>query len=175
MKIEPGDLVLVKGKCWPSFFIRLFLKSDYTHMTIAIDENHVCEVDLFTKMQIIPNPYKEFDLYRCHQSLSPEQQKVMTDFLKKRCQTSKGYDWWRIISLIIKRYFRINLIIHEQDKYICSEIVDKAYQHIGIDLIEHRVTGDVTPLDFIETNHLSLVFSSLKENDFLSENRKIDL
>lgn len=47
MKLEAGDLLLVRGDCYPSLFIRFFLKSSYTHVTIAVDEEHVCEVHIY--------------------------------------------------------------------------------------------------------------------------------
>ncbi|MBO9130809.1 hypothetical protein [Bacillus sp. 165] len=159
MKIEAGDLLFIKGDCYASPLIRFFLKSDYTHVTIATDEEHICEVDLFTKMKIMKNPYSEYDVYRLEPTLNEVQKKNVLVFLRKKCSTSKGYDWWRIISLFLQKYFRLNLIIHAQDRYICSEIIDKAYQHIGIDLVDHKVTGDVTPLDLMNSIYMKHLFT----------------
>lgn len=106
------------------------------------------------------NPYSEYSLYRVEKPLTEEEKKELVLFLKKKCKTSKGYDWWRILSLCLQKYFRFNIIIHAQDRYICSEIIDKAYQHIGIDLVEDRVTGDVTPLNLLQSEKLKHVYSS---------------
>ena len=162
MKMEVGDLLFIKGDCYASPIIRFFLKSEYTHVTIAMDHSTICEVDLFTKMKVMKNPYKEFDLYRLKRKLTEKEQKELTEFLLEKCMTSKGYDWWRLLSLCFKKYFRWNLVIHEQDRYICSEIIDKAYQHIGVDLVEERVTGDVTPIELMESHQIQLVHSTYK-------------
>ncbi|MGD6830673.1 hypothetical protein ACQCT5_00830 [Sutcliffiella halmapala] len=92
MKIEAGDLLFVKGDCYASPFIRFFLKSNFTHVTIAFDEKHICEVDLFKKMEIIRNPYTEFDLYRFKNGLSNQQKEELVSFLEKRSYSSRGYD-----------------------------------------------------------------------------------
>lgn len=160
--MQPGDLLLIKGDCYPSKLIRFFLKSSYTHVTIALDEYHVCEVDIFKKMKIMKNPYDEYDLYRVNPQLTDNQKEELIQFLYKKCLTSKGYDWWRVISLCLQKYFRFNIIIHAQDRYICSEIIDKAYQHLGIDLVDWRVTGDVTPLDLLQSKKLAHVHCKTK-------------
>ncbi|MBM7620012.1 hypothetical protein JOC95_001864 [Bacillus tianshenii] len=176
MKVEAGDLIFVKGNCYASPFIRFFLKSNYTHVTIALDEKHICEVDLFTKMEVLQNPYTEFDLYRLKGDLSSQQKEEMVSFLRKRCLSSRGYDWWRIVSLLLQKYFRQNIIIHSPERYICSEIIDKAYQHLGIDLVEHRVTGDVTPLDLISSPKLLLIDSVTCQRDLhLGKEKNINL
>lgn len=159
MKLEAGDLLFVKGDCNASSLIRFFLKSDYTHVTIAMDDTHICEVDIFRKMEIMKNPYSEYDLYRLNRKLTDAEKEDLLNFLRDKCKSSRGYDWWRLVSIFIKMYFRWNLVIHEQDRYICSEIIDKAYQHIGIDLVKERVTGDVTPLDLLHSKHIKLVHS----------------
>lgn len=164
MKMEAGDLIFVKGDCFPSRLIRFFLKSDYTHVTIAMDDTHICEVDIFTKMKVMKNPYSEFDLYRLKRNLTEKEKEELTNFLIEKCKSSKGYDWWRLVSIGIKMYFRWNLIIHEQDRYICSEIIDKAYQYIGIDLVKERVTGDVTPLHLMDSPQINLVHTKYNIN-----------
>jgi hypothetical protein len=165
LKVEPGDLLFIRGDCYASPFIRFFLKSNYTHVTIAVDEEHICEVDLFRKMEIMKNPYTEYSLFRLREKLTPQQKLVLVDFLKKKCHTSKGYDWWRLISLGLQKYLRLNIVIHAPERYICSEIIDKAYQHLGIDLVEDRVTGDVTPLDLMESTKLVQVYSKCQQAD----------
>lgn len=169
MDMEVGDLLFVKGNCNFSPLIRFFLKSEYTHVTIAVDHDHICEVDLYRKMEIMKNPYKEYDLYRLKANLTSDQQAELLHFLQKKVSTSKGYDWWRLVSICVKRYFRWNIIIHEQDRYICSEIIDKAFQHIGIDLVEDCVTGDVTPIDIMKSKHIKYVTSVYRVKDSLKE------
>jgi hypothetical protein len=164
MKMEAGDLLFVKGDCYASHLIRFFLKSDYTHVTIAMDDTHICEVDIFTKMKVMKNPYTEFDLYRLNRKLTEKEKDEITSFLIEKCKRSKGYDWWRLVSIGIKKYFRWNLIIHEQDRYICSEIIDKAYQHIGIDLVKDCVTGDVTPLHLMDSPHINRIYTKYNIN-----------
>lgn len=173
--METGDLLFIRGDCYASSFIRFFLKSNYTHVTIAIDEDHICEVDLFRKMEIMKNPYSEYSLYRFRGNLTHQQKQALVEYLMKKCHTSRGYDWWRLISMGLQKYFRLNIIIHAPDRYICSEIIDKAYQHLGIDLVDDHVTGDVTPLDLMESKNLIRVFSNYKQsNTSITNEEKIN-
>lgn len=157
MEIEVGDLLFVSGNEWSSRLIKFFLRSRFSHVTIATGPNEICEVELFRRMEIIPNPYTEYVLYRVEGGLTSNQQLALIDFLKEKCRTNIGYDWWRVLSIVVRLMFKKNLIIHEMNRYICSEIVDKAYQHIGIDLVEDRETGDVTPLDLLYSKEITPV------------------
>jgi hypothetical protein len=172
--MESGDLLFIRGDCYASPFIRFFLKSNYTHVTIVLDEEYICEVDLFTKMKIMKNPYTEYDLYRIKGNMSVLQKRQLVQYLKKKSEQSKGYDWWRIVSLCLQKYLRFNIIIHSPDRYICSEIIDKAYQHIGIDLVDHRVTGDVTPLDLMNSNRLTHLYSKYEQELLQVSNRDMN-
>ncbi len=40
--MEPGNLLFINGAFYPSKLIRFFLKSSYTHVMIAIDEENIC-------------------------------------------------------------------------------------------------------------------------------------
>ncbi|MBM7584051.1 uncharacterized protein YycO [Bacillus pakistanensis] len=152
MELQTGDLLFIRGDFLKSPLIKWFLNSKYSHVAMVYDSTTICEVDTDKKMEIIPNPYQEFDVYRYIGNLTLEQQADMQKFLKEKCKTSEGYDWWRILSILLKRYFKTNLVIHQPNRYICSEIIDKAYQHIGIDVIKNRVTGDVTPVDLLHSS-----------------------
>lgn len=158
MNFQAGDILFVKGDFLTSPIIKGFLKSEYSHVAVAVGSEYICEVD-YKKIEIIKNPYQpsEYDLYRMKTGLTPEQQEKFVEFLHHRCSTAQGYDWWRILSLAIQKYLRFHLIVHEPNHYICSEIIDKAYQHIGIDLVENRVTGDVSPVNLLLSKKLNRV------------------
>jgi hypothetical protein len=152
LELQTGDLLFIKGDFLKSPLIKWFLSSKYSHVAMVYDSTSICEVDTDKKMEIIPNPYQDYEVYRYNGRLNLDQQTAMKIFLKEKCQTSEGYDWWRILSILLKRYFKTNLVIHQPNRYICSEIIDKAYQHIGIDVIKNRVTGDVTPVDLLHSS-----------------------
>ncbi|MBD1378958.1 C40 family peptidase [Metabacillus arenae] len=159
MDLKIGDILLVRGDGFISPLIKRFLDSEYSHVAIALENGKICEVDLNVKMKIIDNPYFEYEVFRYKEGLNNEQMQKINAFLRKKCKSSIGYDWWRILSLMIKKYTKLELIIHHPNRYVCSEIVDQAYQYIGIDLVPESMTGDVTPVDLLKSNSFKHVHS----------------
>jgi hypothetical protein len=159
---QVGDILFVRGDT-PiiSSVVKSFLHSEFSHVAIAVGSNIICEIDAFKNLKTRPNPYTNFDLYRYKGGLTEEQKDALLEFLDRKMRTTKGYDWDKILEFCIRRFLHWNVFIDERNRYICSEIIDAAYQAIGIDLVGQRVTGDVTPVDLLNSIYLIQV----KENE----------
>ncbi len=153
MLFEVGDILLVRGRTFMlSSSIKKMLNSPYSHVAIAVGTHHICEIDAFKKMKIIVNPYPEsdYDLLRIGGGgLDSYQKERMQKFLQEQCKTIKGYDWLRILEIVLRKVFKWNLTINDKDRYICSEVIDAAYNHIGIDILPDMDSEDITPADLI--------------------------
>jgi hypothetical protein len=162
MSFEIGDILFVRGETpVVSSLIKSFLHSEYSHVAIAVGPNEICEIDVFQNMRILPNPYTNYDVYRYKQGLSIEQKKQLHRFLMQKTITNTGYDWGKIAELLIRHFLHWNVLIDEKNRYICSEVIDVAYQTIGIDLLPAFLTGDVTPADLL----LSILLIKVEGNE----------
>jgi hypothetical protein len=152
MPFQVGDILFVRGDSWFSPIIKWVLRSEFSHVAVAIGPNQICEIDIFKRMRIIDNPYKDYEVYRYRGGLTKQQKQQLVDYLKEKCKTTMGYDYPRILSILFQILFKWHIVIDDKNRFICSEIIDAAYQHIGIDLIQARDTGDVTPPDLLNAH-----------------------
>lgn len=152
--LQVGDILMVRGNSWFSPIVRKFLRSDFTHVAICIDNNFICEIDAFSNLSFKRNYHTDYDVLRYKKGLTRKQQKRLKRFLAKKVLECEGYDWSKIAELFLKITFKLGVMMDQRNRYICSEIVDAAFQELGIDLLEGFETGDVAPTDFLYSQHL---------------------
>lgn len=158
--IQRGDLILFKGSHpITSPLIRWFTDSSYTHVGMAIMPGWVYEMDMDRKLAIYPIRKSDYDVYRYKESLTDAQMKHLLETCLSRAESNVGYDWWKIASLALEKIFRLVFFWDHPSREICSEIVDRLYQEIGIDLVPDRYNGHVTPHMIATSPELILVHS----------------
>lgn len=147
MNVRCGDIILVRGDT-PiiSRAIRWFTGSKYTHAGIAVTSNIIYEIDVFKKLDVRLLTHHDYDVYRLKEDLTIEQQIELKLYAINKIKESKGYDWFRIIQFALEK-IGIKLHLNNKKRYVCSEIIDELYNHVGIDLIPNRTDGEVTPAD----------------------------
>lgn len=157
--IKTGDVLLVKGNGVISKLIKLVTRSKYSHVSLAISDTYVIEIDWKYRLQIRPIEYKSFDVYRLNRDLTNEDLFKMLDYAYSLIGTK--YDFSKIVSLFFEMIFgkRGKMLFNNPSKYICSDIVDLAYQQIGIDLVEKYGEQDVTPDDISKSKQLRFIYS----------------
>jgi hypothetical protein len=154
LELETGDILFIRGNGEFSFLIiKRLLNSEFSHVAIVVEKKLIFEVN-YKQIQIIENPYKKYELFRIKTGLTKIQKEQIKKFLYAKCLVNEGYDWWRIVSFAFEKFLKYHLVIHRPNRYICSEIIDKAFQQIGIDLVLNRVTGDVTPVHLLTSDLL---------------------
>jgi len=155
MNFQFGDLIFVKGGTFlVSSAIKKITHSPYSHVAIAVAPDLICEIDVFSKMKIRPNHYKNYDVFRYFRPLSSQEQNQMMQFLLKKIHCSKGYDWGKILEMFMRYVFHYNTYIDLKNREICSELADLAYQSIQIDLVPGKRDGDVSPEDLVESPYI---------------------
>jgi Orthopoxvirus protein of unknown function (DUF830). len=149
MEFQVGDIVLYKGNGIVSKLVKFFTKSEYTHVSMLISSNHIIEANWYKKSNIVRFEYDEntIEVYRIKGGLDYTKQIAIIqhsyDFLNKK------YDYKQIFWYIYEYFFgkKNKNIFNSNQRLICSELVDKAYLSIGIDLVDFRKDGNVTPAD----------------------------
>jgi hypothetical protein len=135
MNFEIGDVLFVRGNRWPiSPIIKKFLGSEYSHVALAVGRDQIVEIDLFQKLKQKTNPHESYDVLRLHSGLTVLQKLQMQEYVKEEIRTNKGYDWGRIIEILLRRLTRWEGTIDTKNREICFEVIDLAYKSAGVDL-----------------------------------------
>lgn len=160
MRLEVGDIILVKPYSLISRIIAFFTKSDYSHTAIVYDiDDPVLIIDtdwIYTKIR--PLKYYEdkgYNVYRVKEGLNKEDKLVIKQLM--RHNLDKQYDYIQLISYLNRLVFKVNKIVNNPDKFVCSEMVDFFYNNIGIDLVSRYKNGNVTPEEISNSNILNKV------------------
>ena len=95
------------------------------------------------------------DVYRVKYGLEKSQETALTTF----CTDIKGkpYDWGDIISIAIYRLTGKKVILGNPNMYICSEAIDLAFTHAGINLCPEIESSLVSPGDIARSEELVMV------------------
>lgn len=163
-KMMTGDLILVRGNRFPtSNLIRFITGSPYTHVGIAFDESTVFEVDAFEQLTRRAIRHDDYVVVRLKNTLTTKQKSILKQSMRQMEANSKGYDWFMIFSIIVQRAFKVPLRVEDPHRYICSEVVDRLYLQIGIDLLETRDIF-ISPDELLHSDLLEVVFDTRTHN-----------
>lgn len=163
MDVEVGDIVLVKPKGLLSKIIAFLTRSEYSHSCVVFRPTEpilILDID-WTKTRIRPLSYyndRGYDIYRFIGELSFVQKEKMKNWMLEHIGVE--YDYIQLISFLNRILLRINKIFNNPNKFVCSEMVDRLYNSIGIDLIPKYKTGNITPEDLRNSKLLVKIYSS---------------
>lgn len=134
----PFSIVAYKGTSLISRLIRMFTKSEYSHVSLMLDDYHCLESNYKTPTSLQHFQYKKgsYDVFVLNEELSDEQKHHISKFIIGRINLK--YDWIYIIS----RFFNIILgtkLYSDPKRYNCDELIVEAFSSIGIDLINEGV------------------------------------
>lgn len=158
VELEIGDIVLYKGNGFFSKLVRFFTKSEYSHVSMMLSDKLSIEANWYKKSNVVPIKYDKdtMEFYRVKGGLTDKQKLVLLqhsyNFL------NKVYDYPQIFGYVI-RFFdksKINLF-NSTKRLICSELIDRAYLKLGIDLSSENYIGDVTPKDIANSDKLTRI------------------
>ncbi|AEO93471.1 enoyl-CoA hydratase/carnithine racemase-like [Bacillus phage G] len=157
MKLQPGDIVLIRGKSFISKFVRFFTKSEYTHAAMMISERHMIEANFNKKVNIVNFKYnpETMEIYRYKEDLTKEQQIVIVQSSYE--MLNKYYDYLQVIFYMIEYFIgkRYDRMFNLQSFIICSEIIDRAYSEIEINLVEK---SNMTPGDLVMSKEIKRIY-----------------
>lgn len=157
--IQAGDIILVRGN-HPiiSPIVRWFTGSEYTHVGLAVTSSLIYEININKKMGIHYNTHEDYDVFRYKYGLTIDQKRKMAQYAIDQALKNNGYDWLKVISFALEKIFRVPFVFDQVNRKICSEIVDKIYASVGIDLVPYKKTGHVTPYDLSQSQLLYKVY-----------------
>lgn len=157
MKI--GDIVFVRGKGIVGSIVKYATKSKYSHVALAVSEKHVVEIDWKYDVRIRELEHLNYDIYSLNRDLTIEEEISIINFVYSLL--GRKYDFLKIVSLILELTFKARgkLLFNNKNKLICSDIIDLAFQNIGVDLVPDHKEQDVTPQELCLSRDLIFIES----------------
>lgn len=146
--MKAGDIIFIDGGTLKSWLIKKLLKSQFSHVALAVSETDIIEIDFLKKVQQKPNPYKNYCIGRV-KGVNTEQLKEVVKFAESKIGVS--YDYLQILGLFLETVFNIRNYINQRNRLICSELIYLAYYSQGIDLMPNKSIEDITPEDLYES------------------------
>lgn len=149
--MRPGDILFVRTRTVWGAIIRWLTRSPVNHVALAVDDEHILEVQPETGARIIKNPYREYILGYCPDLTDEQRQGIVA---VARSIVGRRYDWSLIGAILFRLFGWRSCWFREHPyQYICTEAVDHAYLSVGIDLVERR-KSDLTPDDLLHSPRL---------------------
>lgn len=149
VKIEPGDVIFYRPTGFIGWLVSKVSKSEYSHVSLAVDSYNIVEADRFIKSRISNLYYVEevHKVYRIRHVTTEQQHKIVESALT---MVGVGYDYRQIYGLFMRLVFkRDSTVFNAANKYICSEIIDYAFQMSDIPRHDQLNVGDITPQELL--------------------------
>lgn len=160
MDLQPGDIILFKGNGIVSKFVKFFTRSEYTHVAMMVSDTKMIEANWNKKVNVVDFIYNplEMEVYRYKNSLNVNQQisVVQTSYE----MLNKYYDYAQIVVYLFEFFSKkhFNNPFNFQQFVICSELIDKSYLKLMIDLVPWRSIGNVSPDDLSKSKEIVRIF-----------------
>jgi len=143
--MRTGDIIFFKSDTFISKLIIKLTNSPYSHVALYIGNNEVIEADRFIKVRKRTLGAKEIIFVKETSSLLSEQQKINLVSVASS-YIGRDYDYKKILVWLIRLLFRRETrLVDDANGLICSELIDRAFADIGVDLVPEREDGDVLP------------------------------
>jgi uncharacterized protein YycO len=129
-----ADIIIYKASGIIGNLISFISKAKYTHVAIYLSENKIIES---TWRGVKINQFKDekgIEIYS-FTNLSEENREKIIQFIMSKINSK--YDYSLLLTIIFERWFGVKPL-DKQDAYICSELIDMAYNSIGIDIFKGR-------------------------------------
>jgi hypothetical protein len=155
VQLEVGDIVLYRGKGFLSKCVQFFTKSEYSHAAMVVSNDLVIESNWYKISNVKKIKYNKdiVEIYRYKYGLNKNQKYSLLE--ESYSFLNKWYDYGQIYGYVLEFFYGIKVNpFNSPQFFICSELVDRAYLKIGIDLVEVRVDGDVTPSNLASSSEL---------------------
>lgn len=157
--LQPGDIILFKGKGIVSSLVKFFTKSKYSHAAMVLTDNMIIEANWYKNVNIVEFKYDSntMEIYRLKGGLNANQQLILLQ--SSYDMLNKYYDYAQLLGYVLERFIgkQYNNPLNFDNFIICSELIDKSYHKLGIDLVEYRSYGNVTPDDLAKSKHLERI------------------
>ncbi|MGV3085466.1 hypothetical protein [Enterococcus dispar] len=155
--IKPGDVIFYRPTGFIGNVICKLTRSEYSHVSLAISPTKIIEANRFIKTRIADLHYTEsvHSVYRLN-NISPEDRVKIVNAAV--LMEGAGYDYLHIIGLLLRVLFDIRTtVFNKVNRYICSEVIDRAFIEAGIPRKDQKDIGDLTPQELLDKYDLRRV------------------
>lgn len=160
MNLQPGDIVLFKGKGLFAKIVRFFTRSNYSHTAMLITDTTMIEANWNKRVNIVDFVYdpEVMEIYRYKDCLTFSQQINIVQSSYE--MLDKYYDYLQVLSYILEYFIgkHYNNPFNIDDFIICSELIDKAYKSNMIELVPWRDEGNVSPDDLAKSKEITRIY-----------------
>lgn len=162
IELKKGDIMFCRTNGPISRLIRFLTRGKFSHVALVVSDNEIIEADWFGVFTSPIAKYKYYEIKRCP-FLSEHQRNILVH--NAMVKQGLGYDYLLFFAMITRifPFFKKDLTskYDSPNRWICSEIVDYAYQTVGVDLVPERKDDNVTPEEIYNSKLLYTVCSSL--------------
>lgn len=145
-----ADILACYDNTWIDWLIRKVTGKKITHVAVQITDTLCMETGWFgVKLSKIDG--KKFYRLR-YNELTKKQQRQIVKFVME--SVDKKYDYKLFIGIGINKIFGLNTNWDNPLKYICAELVVKAYRSVGIELLPYIPDNCIIPSDFMDSTRL---------------------
>lgn len=150
--MQTGDIVFFKGDAWADDIIYKLTGSPYTHVAIAVNSTSILEVNRGIKVRVRSLGDREvYKVMRPKTPLTNDQRRgLLGNGLKLVGKVGYNYVDVVIWGLRLLTHWKIPFVDRVNSLY-CSQLVDRLYLEIGIDLVPDNPTDEVLPSDLLKS------------------------
>lgn len=125
-------------------------QSPYSHVAMVLDEYHIIETDWKFPVSINHIRFKNTSYDIGKVDLTDEQKNKIKEYLISHIHY--GYDFKLLFSHALHILFDFR-ITEDNTKFICSELINKAFKHAGVKLFD----GFATPADLANSEKVKII------------------
>lgn len=149
-----GDILACYGTSWIDKLIQFVTGQKVSHTAIMTGDELFIEA--IGKGVVVSKLADKNSYYLLRdESLTKEQKRKIIQFTVNKL--NKEYDFKLFVSVGLNRLFGIKLPWNDPNKYICIELISKAYRRVGIELFPGIKDTEITPGDVMNCKRLKVV------------------
>jgi Permuted papain-like amidase enzyme, YaeF/YiiX, C92 family len=148
--IKAADVIFYRPTGFIGWVISKLTRSEYSHVSIAINSTSILESNRFIKSRVSDLEYVAdiHSVYRLPNLTEEERNRIVTYALT---MSGVSYDYTQLFGLFLRAVFSIDTtIFNSMNKYICSEVIDLAFMGAGVKRKDDKHIGDITPQELFE-------------------------
>ena len=157
---ECGDIILIRSNTWINWIVRLATQSGWGHSVMYIGNDLYVQSDIggVNVRHIGSILDKEIRILRHKKMTKSDAGLICRTVLR---DLGKGYDYKAIFDLIkifITGRKATNKEIGNKKKFICSELIAKAYYEFGYTIIPMYSYDEIVPYDFDDSRNFTRIY-----------------
>lgn len=143
--MQKGDIIFTYPTNLYGRLIAWATRSPFSHVALYAGDGYIIESNAFVRTRQIYRKdfYDEYEIMT-HPTLSEEEREAIVAYAIERI--GARYDYLQILAIIIRMITGLHISLFDQPhRYICTELIGKAYASIGVSLLPHIPTDSVSP------------------------------